>query len=67
MQDTFVIDHDSSDSERLYVDVPAAAASVQITLTDEGIIVDIWRAQVSDSSVATCAATFDEISDGDKG
>jgi hypothetical protein len=60
-QQSFVIDFTSSDEECLFVDIPAAAATVQIRLTHEGIIVDVWPTGVSNDSAATLAVTFDDI------
>jgi len=58
----FKIDETNSDEDCLYVDVPGRA-SIAIQITDEGIIVDLYDAQIQNSSVATCGATWDEIND----
>lgn len=57
---TFSIDETSTDEERIYIDV-AGRGSVCIIQTHEGIIVDLYSAAVSDNSVATMGATWDEI------
>jgi len=56
----FHIDEASSDDGLLYVDIPGCG-TVAINVTDEGIIVDIFSADVADESVATCGATWAEI------
>lgn len=58
---TFHIDKASSDDEYLYIDIPKAAATVQIKVTDDGIIIDVWPSAVANGSAKTCAVTFDEI------
>lgn len=57
---TYMIDDANSDDEYLYIDI-AGGASLCVKTTDEGIIVDLYPAQVADSSIATMGATWAEI------
>jgi len=57
----FIVDDLNSDEGCFYIDIPSAAASVQIKLTHEGIIINIYQSLYFGDSVASCTATFDEI------
>lgn len=56
----FEVDWDNSDEDRLYIDIPGRA-SVCIVLTDEGVIVDLFDANIQLEAVATMGATWEEI------
>ena len=62
MQDTFHIDTANSDNERMYVDIKGCA-SVCIIVTDEGVIVDLYPAHITDGPTATMGATWAEIAE----
>jgi hypothetical protein len=51
--------------ERLYIDIPERNMSVCIALTDEGIVVDVFAAEVRDEAIATCYAFTTDTVSGD--
>lgn len=57
----FEVDTDLVEDDRIHIRIPHAGAHVEVNVTEEGIIVDIWPDNAENGSVATCAATFDEI------
>lgn len=57
----FRVDNDASDETHLYVDV-AGVGTVCITLADEGVVVDVYPLHVVDCAIASCWATYAELS-----
>lgn len=61
MQHPWVLDEANTSETQLYIDIPSRTCSVEIHLTDDGIIVNVWPAQVADEPVATCWASKSEL------
>lgn len=57
----FEVDTDQVEDDRIHIRIPHAGAHVEVNVTEEGIIVDIWPDNAENGSVATAAATFEEI------
>lgn len=60
----FAVDDASSNDRAFYVDVPSRTASVVITITDDGLVVDVYPASVINSTegpVTSCWATTSEL------
>tara|TARA_R100001082_G_scaffold90582_1_gene57130 strand:- start:397 stop:579 length:183 start_codon:yes stop_codon:yes gene_type:complete len=56
----FIVDESASDDNNLYVDI-TGVGTVAIALNDEGVVIDLFSLHVTDHSVASTWATYDEL------